>query len=309
MATQSDFSGLSSQSTFTERQNLLIRRADRIIFTLGMSYFLFCIALSTLKNSWKEALVFGGINALVLIILIASKKFKKNIRYILGCILFFLLSLLAFQMNGAFYVHGLFIITPLVFVFYQEIAYLFSYFVLWISFTFLLFLSYKYPIINEFASYITFDSWSFSEWLVGIEMNLTFIIFYSFIVLLSVISISVVISTVGTENKKSIEDILVLREQINLEQNTKLANQIAHGKYEEQYTLKKGDVLGEALLSTRESLKDLQARDSEQRWLNSGLVSINELLLYENKVKRLTNKVLRELIHFLNVQYGGIFIK
>ena len=77
---------------------------------------------------------------------------------------------------------------------------------------------------------------------------------------------------------------------------------------ETSYKLREDDILGEALVKMRSNLKELRERETVQKWNNTGIASISELLLSESKIERLTSKVLRELIKLLNAQQGAIYL-
>lgn len=94
------------------------------------------------------------------------------------------------------------------------------------------------------------------------------------------------------------------------------ANQIGKGNYSAEFTpLGKKDVLGNALIDLKNSLekatKDAEMRQEADRisnWTTNGLANFAELLRKSNNIKILAKSIVTELVNYMEINQGGIFI-
>jgi methyl-accepting chemotaxis protein len=102
-----------------------------------------------------------------------------------------------------------------------------------------------------------------------------------------------------------------------LNKKAEFANQIGSGKIDHELELLSDeDSLGQSLISMRNSL--LKARseeekrkedDKKRRWANEGLAKFAELLRKNNdNIKILANDIIKNLVHYLDANQGGLFI-
>lgn len=99
-----------------------------------------------------------------------------------------------------------------------------------------------------------------------------------------------------------------LEEYLHMEANVELIKQITEGKLEEFYPYQNNDIMGRHLLAMRDNLIELKEKDEIQKWVSSGLASISDLLLTVDRLDRLSNKVMRELVTFMHCYQGGLFL-
>lgn len=91
---------------------------------------------------------------------------------------------------------------------------------------------------------------------------------------------------------------------------TSFAKEIGVGNLTQAFTpLSTDDVLGNELLSMRDNLKKAADEKNIRDWINEGLASLGEVLRSNNNdTKGLADQILRELIKYLKVNQGALFI-
>ncbi len=94
------------------------------------------------------------------------------------------------------------------------------------------------------------------------------------------------------------------------------ANEIGKGNYTATYkALGKKDVLGNALIDLKNSLENA-TKDAEERreidrisnWTTNGLANFAELLRKSNNISVLAKSIVTELVNYMEINQGGIFI-
>ena len=97
-----------------------------------------------------------------------------------------------------------------------------------------------------------------------------------------------------------------------------MAENLAEGKIEEGFrSLGDHDALGNSLLSLKESMvkanKETRRRrqeDEQQKWASQGLAKFGDLLRdFDQRIVPLSNEFMRELVAYLDVEVGGIFLR
>ncbi len=118
------------------------------------------------------------------------------------------------------------------------------------------------------------------------------------------------------------DDIGLIRKHLkqlieNMRISSKFAQQIEAGNFDEEFsTVSEADELGKSLLQMRDSLKqanqDAQKRQIEEKrrsWVAEGVANFSNMLRnHEMNMEELTFTVLKELINYVGLNQGGIFI-
>lgn len=103
-----------------------------------------------------------------------------------------------------------------------------------------------------------------------------------------------------------------------LNKKAEFANLIGEGKINSELDLlSEEDVLGKSLLTMRDNLRKTQEEeekrkeeDRQRRWINEGLAKFADILRKNNdKIDVLSSEIIRNLIHYVNANQGGLFIK
>lgn len=102
-----------------------------------------------------------------------------------------------------------------------------------------------------------------------------------------------------------------------LNKKTAFANQIGSGKIDFKLDLiSTEDQLGQSLINMRNSLLKAKSEeekrkieDEKRRWINEGLAKFAEILRKNNNdVNILANEIIKNLVYYINVNQGGLFI-
>ena len=118
------------------------------------------------------------------------------------------------------------------------------------------------------------------------------------------------------------DELAEMSEKLNtfsrgLKQTTEFATTIGAGNLDTEFKpLSENDILGNSLLEMRSNLyksqqEDLkrQHEDDLRKWANEGLTQFSEILRQStSNISDLANNVLKNLIHFLNANQGGLFL-
>lgn len=95
-----------------------------------------------------------------------------------------------------------------------------------------------------------------------------------------------------------------------LKQYTSFAKEIGQGNLDLAFQpLSKEDILGTELVEMRDNLKSAETEKNMRDWANEGLAKLGEVLRRNNtNTKTLADEVLKELVKYLKVNQGALFI-
>lgn len=96
----------------------------------------------------------------------------------------------------------------------------------------------------------------------------------------------------------------------SLKLSADFATNIGEGNLDKKYSpLSNQDVLGNALLQMRDNLSELNKVNDKNRWMQTSLFRVSELLQGEKSATELGDQILAALSEILDVQIGSIFFK
>ncbi|TAE69898.1 MAG: GAF domain-containing protein [Bacteroidetes bacterium] len=96
---------------------------------------------------------------------------------------------------------------------------------------------------------------------------------------------------------------------MNLKNTSTFAEQIGKGEYETTYKpISDKDLLGNALLGMKDNLQKVADEESIRTWTNEGLVLFSDILKNNNELKTLSEKVISNLVKYLDGNQGALFI-
>jgi methyl-accepting chemotaxis protein len=102
-----------------------------------------------------------------------------------------------------------------------------------------------------------------------------------------------------------------------LNETAEFAEEIGKGNLSSEYNPKSdNDVLGNALINMRQSLRvaraeeeKRKAEDEKQRWITNGIAKFGEILRKDNdNLKQLSFNIISNLVNYLDANQGGIFV-
>jgi len=107
---------------------------------------------------------------------------------------------------------------------------------------------------------------------------------------------------------KNARNAIYLQEQLNIEDNTRLANQIAAGELYGNYELKGNDAMGNALLGMRENLREIQEQEEIKKWQQNGSGIISDVLIESHGITELAENTIASLVKYMKAFQGGFYV-
>lgn len=107
---------------------------------------------------------------------------------------------------------------------------------------------------------------------------------------------------------KEIQTHLYLTNQLNVEQNVSLVNHISKGNLHSKYEVKENDKIGKALFEMRSNLEIIFETNQKKQWVSDGIAHMGDILLASGDVSEICHNVLREIIRYVGLEHGGIFV-
>lgn len=94
-----------------------------------------------------------------------------------------------------------------------------------------------------------------------------------------------------------------------MRRNVSFAEEMIQGNLDVDLEVEKGDEMGQSMLTMREELRKSKKREEEDRFINTGLAEIGDILrLNQNNIELLCDRVIGNLVKYLKANQGGIFI-
>ena len=104
---------------------------------------------------------------------------------------------------------------------------------------------------------------------------------------------------------------------LGVKKSAMFASEIGNGNLDAEYTtLSTDDILGNSLLKLRDELIESKNKEEKQKqeniirnWLNEGLAKFGDILRQDNDdLVKLSDKILSNLVHYIDAVQGGIFL-
>jgi len=284
------------QKRVLEFKEEVYERVDKIFAYLMFAYFGFGMFLAFFHDTWGIGFVMGGANLLISFTMFYFNITPQIRRFVLSLQLFVFVLQFILQSEGSLYAQFTFFFTLTVLIFYQNPRLLIPYFVAGVFYYGIgIFASYEGN--EEIQRYFIYKSeFSVQEALPPLLVavsQLAICLFFAYYL--------------DKQTYENAKNAIYLEEQLNIEQNTELAKQIAQGNLYESYTPKPNDVMGNALLEMREKLKKIREKDEENAWLSVGISRISSILLQSEDINILAEKLLDEIVKYLNTPYGALY--
>jgi methyl-accepting chemotaxis protein len=279
---------------YSENESLA---TDRQIGYFFFGYFFFGIFLSYFHMRWDLGIFSGGslVGAYLLL-----KKYSDNTesnRYFVSFFFGIFVIQYLIQMEGAFFFHFIIFITMSLLVLYQKWFVLLPY----------SFIVGSYCLLSYILLAMGYEGPK--KYFLNVqEVNGELLVFST---LLGIFHFFVCVFFANHLSQKSYRDarnMIYLNEQLNLAENTQLANEIAMGYLDQEFKPAENDVIGQALLNMRDNLKKFVERERDNKWKSDGVAMISHVLMNTSNVQKLCQDVLLKLCKYMNAQQGAIFL-
>lgn len=100
------------------------------------------------------------------------------------------------------------------------------------------------------------------------------------------------------------------QEALRLQKDEAFARAIAEGKFEETFDVDEDDRLGQALFEMKNSLKEAEMREENERYVSEGISRINDALRIQGEeIETLADRILEEMVSYLKAVQGILFVK
>ncbi|MEM9982788.1 MAG: GAF domain-containing protein, partial [Bacteroidota bacterium] len=114
---------------------------------------------------------------------------------------------------------------------------------------------------------------------------------------------------------KSEDEIGVMASSVNtlidgFDAYANFAEQIGQGNLDATFKpLSESDILGNALIEMKESLKRVAEEDNKRTWMSEGLALFSDILRkYNDDIQKLSYEIIANLVGYIDANQGGIFI-
>jgi methyl-accepting chemotaxis protein len=279
-------------------------RVDRLMENILGGYVAFSIILSFFYREeweWYLLLISGGLWMGYYL----GKKFVNaaDLRYLLSGILAMFSILFMVQMQGAFYVHFSLFTTMSLLVLYQNWRLIVVFATItgfYSMICFLLIVELDYQGLRYY--FLDVADWGDKDraWLLGFLGTLMGVLQFACCVVFA--------RYLEAQTEKNARNRIYLYEQLNIEDNIRIAEQIAKGDLYQQFQPKENDAIGAALLDMRDNLRQFVEKERAVKWHSDGIALISSVSVGSDTVEELVEKVLKETIKYLRAQQGSVFL-
>lgn len=272
-------------------------KADKIIQYYFIGNFFFGLFLAYFYSTWTIALLIGSIN---LVTYFSAKYILPNsslYRYIASAVAAFFVAQFIYQMHGLFEMHFFVFAASLTLVAYHNWKLQLPLIILVVihhaSFAYLQYSGMKDIYFTQQA-YMTLETFLFHAGLAAFIVFLSGYWSYDF-------------------RKRTVEaarNMLVQESQLSkMHINISFAEKLIKGNLDAELEVEEGDELGKSMLNMREELQKSHTREREDRFTNTGLAQVGDILRSnQHDVESLCEQVLANLVKYLKANQGAIFI-
>lgn len=111
------------------------------------------------------------------------------------------------------------------------------------------------------------------------------------------------------EKEEQIDYEIVLKQkQESIDRNAEFAKKIGEGFLDSEFKAPDDDMLGWSLLRMRNNLLQTKQKETEQNWIAEGKELVSDILRLHNKIDDLAYKVLTNLINYIQVIQGALYL-
>lgn len=272
-------------------------KADRIMQYYFVGSFFFGLFLASFYDTWKVALLVGSIN---LITYFLPKYILPNTalyRYIGSGVAASFVAQFIYQMHGMFEMHFFVFVASSILVAYQnwklQLPLIFIVVVHHGTFAYLQYTGMKEVYFTQ-LDYMTLETFLFHGGLAG------FISFLS-----GYWSYDIRNKTIEAARNSISQELQLTK----MKESVAFAEQLITGNLEVDLEVEADDEMGKSMLIMRDELKKSRKREEEDKFTNTGLAEIGDILRRsQHDVASLCDVLVANLVKYLKANQGAIFI-
>lgn len=273
-------------------------QADTIVKYFIGGYFIFGFILSPFYHSYLLALIMGSVSLGIYLFGHSIAKEKGWFRVVVSLLFWNFGLQFILQMQGMYAMHFFYFVSLTVLLFYEDWR--------------LLLPAVTYAI----GSFITIfylqyhDSTLVMEWENLPELNYYDLFFHVSITVVYALLCMAWARMQHQQTIRSAGDQLTMQRQLQLmESNINFANSISKGDLTMDFDAEHNDKLGQSLMNMRNSLVEASNREDRERFINTGLAAIGEILRnHSDDLNILSDQVISKIVKYMKANQGGIFI-
>ncbi|AHM58717.1 gaf domain protein [Flammeovirgaceae bacterium 311] len=274
-----------------------IAKADRIMNYYFIGNFFFGLFLASFYDTWAVALLMGGIS---LITYYSAKFILPNTslyQYVGSAVTAFFVAQFIYQMHGMFEMHFFVFIASLILVAYHnwklQLPLILLVVVHHASFAYLQYIGMKDIYFTQ-LDYMTLEAFLFHAALAALIVYLSGYWSYD----------------IRKKTLNGAKGMLLQESQLTkMRKTVSFAEELMKGNLDAELGVDTEDELGKSMHSMREEIRRSKKREQEDRFMNTGLAEISDILRSnQNDVESLCDQVIVSLVKYLNANQGGVFI-
>jgi len=295
---------IDKKQKLQEHKDDINARADKVLGSTIIGYFVFGIFLAFFYDTWLVGLVVGLLN-LALYFGVKLLLPKKKVHHYMGSLVVAIfMAQFIYQMHGLFEMHFSAFIAIIVLIGYQDWKVMLPATVFIVihhaSFAYIQYVGVTQG--NEAYQQIYFTQLDY--------MDLQTFLFHVGLVAVAVViagatSIYMKKRSFDIFERMHLADIRAMQTEVNIV----FAKEIADSNYDYAYELSTDDQLGKALVDMRDSLKESAKREKQEKFMNAGLAKLSDIIRDHNgTLEELTYQTITFLVKYMELNQGGVFI-
>ncbi len=272
--------------------------ADNIVKYFITGYFFFGLVISVLYDTYLLALIMGSVTLGIYLVGRQLADGRYWFRIVISLLFWNFGLQFILQMRGMYEMYFFYFISLTVLLFYEDWRLLLP------------------AMIYAIATFITifYLQSSNSPWIASWD-NLTDLTYTNLSLHVGIMIIYAILCIVWAKTqhnqtvRSALNHIHMDRQLVLMETNVNFANSISKGELRVEYSADQTDKLGQSLMNMRNSLVDASEREEQERFINTGLADVGEILRNNaDDLGELCDQVMGKLINYMKANQGGIFI-
>lgn len=281
---------------------------DKIMLYVLIGFFLFGIGISFFYDTWKLALIAGGVSLGMYLSVYFLVRGSFLSRAVVSLVLWNFGAQFIAQMHGMYEMHFFFFIACTILLLYKDWKVIIPITLYTVAHhIFLYIFNYTGDIENSYRDFfVDVDYLSLSTFII----HLGIAAIHAILCGLGAYKLHLnTIEQVKNSNQLAIEIEKHKSQEKQIKLNINLAEAISEGNLDVHLENKTKDSMTEALLKMRESLFVAKEKENTERYVIEGVSNIESILRAHNdNLKILSDKVVSQVVNYINAAQGALFL-